>query len=93
MCSDLGMDAKPDSPAAVMDLLIERDLLGAVAAAADRKLTPSHARTMKARNTIPQHWHHPIVVVARAQNLPIDYELLATLAAKTSAAPAQAGEG
>lgn len=66
---------KPDSISGVIDLLASRGLLESLG------LKPSHARAMKTRNAIPVRWHLSMVEAARLNGLPIDYELLAKLAA------------
>jgi len=67
------MDDSPTSAATIIELLADRKLLGEVG------LTDGHARTIKARGRIPAHWDQPIVKVAEQHQLPITYELLASL--------------
>lgn len=46
-------------------------------------ISPSHARTIRARDSIPAERHHDFVMVAKDLGLTgITYELLAKLAAK-----------
>jgi hypothetical protein len=77
---------QPESVAAIIDLLIERDLL------AELGMERSHARTIKARNAIPAHWHAKIVALAGRHGLPIDLALLARLAEEREFGPRQPAE-
>lgn len=64
----------------MIELLEDKGLLSEIG------IKPGHARTMKARGSIPAHWDKPIVDAARAHGLPVDFELLAGLRAREIAA-------
>jgi hypothetical protein len=69
------MDA-PTTVSEIIALLAQHGLLVTLG------ISPNHARTMKARNSIPAERDCDIVAVARERGLPISFELLARLRAE-----------
>jgi hypothetical protein len=66
----------PTTFSEIIDLLAKHGLL------APLDINPNHARTMKARDSIPAERDCDIVASARKKRLPITFELLARLRAK-----------
>jgi hypothetical protein len=66
----------PETAAEVIDLLLD------AGAMTELGITANHARTMKARNSIPGDRDCDIVAAAVRHRLPIDYALLARLRAE-----------
>lgn len=71
--------------AEVIDALSSGGLLSEIG------LKDSHARTLKARGSIPSHWHAAIAEVAARHRLPITLTTLAKLASRRRPTAAVSG--